>query len=282
MRYYEVNFTIEPSIEAYTDVFSASLAEIGFETFVPNENGLQAYIQQSIFDEDKLRQTIGEFPFAEVLIKYDVAEAEYEDWNAVWEEEGFHPIIIDDNIVIHDVKHSDVPNLPYDITISPKLAFGTGSHQTTRMIMRELSKLDLTGHKVIDAGTGTGILSIMCIKRGASEVFAYDIDEWSVENTKDNLLLNGIHNTVRVELGDATVLDKTNNTDLIIANINRNILLNDLKTFCSKLNKKGLLLISGFYSEDSPLLIEAAKKEGLMLNKIESEDNWCMLLLEKQ
>ena len=148
--------------------------------------------------------------------------------------------------------------------------------------MRELSKLDLTGHKVIDAGTGTGILSIMCIKRGASEVFAYDIDEWSVENTKDNLLLNGIHNTVRVELGDATVLDKTNNTDLIIANINRNILLNDLKTFCSKLNKKGLLLISGFYSEDSPLLIEAAKKEGLMLNKIESEDNWCMLLLEKQ
>jgi len=282
MRYYEVNFTIEPSIEAYTDVFSASLAEIGFETFVPNENGLQAYIQQSIFDEDKLRQTIGEFPFAEVLIKYDVAEAEYEDWNAVWEEEGFHPIIIDDNIVIHDVKHSDVPNLPYDITISPKLAFGTGSHQTTRMIMRELSKLDLTGHKVIDAGTGTGILSIMCIKRGASEVFAYDIDEWSVENTKDNLLLNGIHNTVRVELGDATVLDKTNNTDLIIANINRNILLNDLKTFCSKLNKKGLLLISGFYTEDSPLLIEAAKKEGLMLNKIESEDNWCMLLLEKQ
>lgn len=282
MRYYEVNFTIEPSIEAYTDVFSASLAEIGFETFVPNENGLQAYIQQSIFNEDKLRQTIGEFPFAEVLIKYDVAEAEYEDWNAVWEEEGFHPIIIDDNIVIHDVKHSDVPNLPYDITISPKLAFGTGSHQTTRMIMRELSKLDLTGHKVIDAGTGTGILSIMCIKRGASEVFAYDIDEWSVENTKDNLLLNGIHNTVRVELGDATVLDKTNNTDLIIANINRNILLNDLKTFCSKLNKKGLLLISGFYSEDSPLLIEAAKKEGLMLNKIESEDNWCMLLLEKQ
>jgi ribosomal protein L11 methyltransferase len=282
MRYYEVNFTIEPSIEAYTDVFSASLAEIGFETFVPNENGLQAYIQQSIFDEDKLRQTIGEFPFAEVLIKYDVAEAEYEDWNAVWEEEGFHPIIIDDNIVIHDVKHSDVPNLPYDITISPKLAFGTGSHQTTRMIMRELSKLDLTGHKVIDAGTGTGILSIMCIKRGASEVFAYDIDEWSVENTKDNLLLNGIHNTVRLELGDATVLDKTNNTDLIIANINRNILLNDLKTFCSKLNKKGLLLISGFYTEDSPLLIETAKKEGLMLNKIESEDNWCMLLLEKQ
>lgn len=281
MRYYEVNFTIEPYIEAYNDIFSALLAEIGFETFVPTEDGLQAYIQQPIFEEDKLKQTIGEFPFAEVLIKYDVAEAEYEDWNAVWEEEGFYPIIIDDNIVIHDVKHSDVPNMPYDIIISPKLAFGTGSHQTTRMIMRQLLNLNLTGKKVIDAGTGTGILSIMCIKRGASEVFAYDIDEWSIENTKDNLLLNGIHNTVRVELGDSTVLDKTNHADLIIANINRNILMNDLKTFCSKLNKKGLLLISGFYTEDSSILIEAAKKEGLILSKTDSEDNWCMLLLEK-
>lgn len=282
MRYYEVNFTIEPYLEAYADVFSTSLAEIGFETFVPTENGLQAYIQQPIFEEDKLKKTIGDFPIPEVRIKYDVAEAEYEDWNAVWEEDGFHPIIIDDNIVIHDVKHADVPKLPYDIIISPKLAFGTGTHQTTRMIMRELSKLEITGQKVIDAGTGTGILSIMCIKRGASEVFAYDIDEWSVENTKDNLLLNGIHNTVRVELGDATVLDKTNNADLIVANINRNILLNDLELFCSKLNKKGLLLISGFYIEDSFLLIEAAKTEGLILNKRESENNWCMLLLEKQ
>jgi ribosomal protein L11 methyltransferase len=282
MRYYEVNIIIEPYLEAYADAFSSSLAEIGFESFVSTDKGLTAYIQQDLYSEEIMNQTIEDFPIQGVQIRYEALEAEYTDWNAVWEEEGFHPIIIDDNIVIHDVKHTDVPNLPYDIVISPKLAFGTGSHQTTRMIMRELSKLDLNGMRVIDAGTGTGILSIMCIKRGTSEVFAYDIDEWSVENTKDNLLLNGIQNKVHVELGDASVLDKTNNADLIIANINRNILLNDLPSFCSKLNNKGLILISGFYTEDAPLLIEAANNQGLILKKEESDDNWCMLLLEKQ
>lgn len=282
MRYYEVNIIIEPYLEAYADAFSSSLAEIGFESFVSTDKGLTAYIQQDLYSEEIMNQTIEDFPIQGVQIRYEALEAEYTDWNAVWEEEGFHPIIIDDNIVIHDVKHTDVPNLPYDIVISPKLAFGTGSHQTTRMIMRELSKLDLNGMRVIDAGTGTGILSIMCIKRGTSEVFSYDIDEWSVENTKDNLLLNGIQNKVHVELGDASVLDKTNNADLIIANINRNILLNDLPSFCSKLNNKGLILISGFYTEDAPLLIEAANNQGLILKKEESDDNWCMLLLEKQ
>ena len=282
MKYKEVIFNIQPYAEAYSDILSAILAEIGFESFIPSDNGLTAYIQKDQADIEKLGKTINEFPIQGVYINYEILDAEYKDWNEVWEEEGFHPIIIDDRIVIHDVKHSDVPNLPYDIVISPKLAFGTGSHQTTRMILRELSKHDLTGWNVIDAGTGTGILSIMCIKKGASEVFAYDIDEWSVENTKDNLLLNGIHNEVRVVLGDATVLDKTNHADMVIANINRNILLNDLHSFCSKLGKKGLLLISGFYTEDSPILIEAASKEGLILTKKDVDENWCMLLLEKQ
>ena len=282
MKYYEVNFTLEPYMEAYADAFTASLAEIGFETFVPSGNGLQAYIQQTVFEEEELNKAIAEFPISDVRIRYEVAEAEYEDWNAIWEEEGFHPIVMDDTIVIHDVKHSDVPDLPYDITISPKLAFGTGSHQTTRMILRELAKLELIGKKVIDAGTGTGILSIMCIKRGASEVFAYDIDEWSVENTKDNLLLNGIHNQVRVELGDASMLNRTGNADLLIANINRNILLKDLKLFSEKLLTKGMLLLSGFYEEDEPLLQEAAQKEGLTMMKKEVEEGWCMLLLIKQ
>ena len=282
MKYYEVNFTIEPYTEAYSDVFSASLAEIGFETFVPTDNGLQAYIQQSVFEKENLKQIIGNYPFPEIKIKYEIVEAEYEDWNAVWEEEGFYPIIIDDTIVIHDVKHTDVPILPYDIIISPKLAFGTGSHQTTRMILRELVTLNLTGKKAIDAGTGTGILSIMCIKRGATSVFAYDIDEWSVENTRDNILLNGVQNQITVEEGDSTVLKKTGNADLLIANINRNILLNDLHAFSSKLSSKGQLLLSGFYTEDVPILLETAQKENFKLIKKESDENWCLLLLEKQ
>lgn len=282
MKYKEVIFNIQPYAEAYSDILSAILAEIGFESFIPSENGLTAYIQKDQADIEKLGKTINEFPIQGVYINYEILDAEYKDWNEVWEEEGFHPIIIDDRIVIHDVKHSDVPNLPYDIVISPKLAFGTGSHQTTRLILRELLRLDLKGKKVIDAGTGTGILSIMCVKRGAAEVFAYDIDEWSVENTKDNLLLNAIHKEVRVELGDSSVLDKTNNADLIIANINRNILLNDIESFGLKLDVKGLLLISGFYTEDAPLLIEAAQKQRLQFVKKECDENWCMLLFEKQ
>ena len=282
MKYKEVIFNIQPYAEAYSDILSAILAEIGFESFIPSENGLTAYIQKDQADIEKLGKTINEFPIQGVYINYEILDAEYKDWNEVWEEEGFHPIIIDDRIVIHDVKHSDVPNLPYDIVISPKLAFGTGSHQTTRLILRELLRLDLKGKKVIDAGTGTGILSIMCIKKGASEVFAYDIDEWSIDNTLDNLLLNAIHNEVRVELGDSSVLDKTNNADLIIANINRNILLNDIESFALKLVAKGLLLISGFYTDDASLLIEAANKHGLQFVKKECDENWCMLLFEKQ
>lgn len=282
MKYKEVIFNIQPYAEAYSDILSAILAEIGFESFIPSENGLTAYIQKDQADIEKLGKTINEFPIQGVYINYEILDAEYKDWNEVWEEEGFHPIIIDDRIVIHDVKHSDVPNLPYDIVISPKLAFGTGSHQTTRLILRELLRLDLKGKKVIDAGTGTGILSIMCIKKGAAEVFAYDIDEWSVENTKDNLLLNAIHNEVRVELGDSSVLDKTDNADLILANINRNILLNDIESFALKLVAKGLLLISGFYTDDASLLIEAANKHGLQFVKKECDENWCMLLFEKQ
>ena len=282
MKYKEVIFNIQPYAEAYSDILSAILAEIGFESFIPSENGLTAYIQKDQADIEKLGKTINEFPIQGVYINYEILDAEYKDWNEVWEEEGFHPIIIDDRIVIHDVKHSDVPNLPYDIVISPKLAFGTGSHQTTRLILRELLRLDLKGKKVIDAGTGTGILSIMCIKKGASEVFAYDIDEWSIDNTKDNLLLNAIHNEVRVELGDSSVLDKTDNADLILANINRNILLNDIESFALKLVAKGLLLISGFYTDDASLLIEAANKHGLQFVKKECDENWCMLLFEKQ
>ena len=281
MKYNEVIFSIKPYLEAYADVLSASLAEIGFETFVPTVSGMTAYVQQDIYDVDKLDSVIKDFPIPGVQLSYNCQEAEYKDWNAVWEEEGFQPVIIDDEIVIHDVKHTDVPALPYDIIISPKLAFGTGTHQTTRMILRRLAAANLSGQYVIDAGTGPGILSIMCVKRGASKVFAYDIDELSVDNTRDNLLLNGIHNEVQVELGDASVLQKADDADLIIANINRNILLNDLEKFAAKLKADGLLLLSGFYKEDAPLLEQVANKLGLRLTEEAAEDNWCMLLLQK-
>lgn len=287
MKYFEVTCKIQPFSEEAADILSANLAEIGFESFSETEDGLVAYIQQSVWDEDKMREAIQNFFLPGVEIHYTKAEAPDEDWNQVWEEEGFQPVCLPlapseggGMIVVHDVKHTDVPPAKYDILITPRLAFGTGSHETTRLILRTLAQLDLEGKYIIDAGTGTGILSIMAVKRGAASVFAYDIDEWSVENTKDNLLLNGIYNNVEVQVGDSSVLEDQEKADLLIANINRNILLQDLPRFALSLKPKSQMILSGFYLEDVQALTEAAEEQGLTLKKTESEQSWAMLLFE--
>ena len=306
MKYFEVKCALQPFSEDAADVLSAMLSEIGFESFSQTEDCLLAYIQQSEWDEDRMQQVVRDFCLPDVSISYVCAEAPDEDWNQVWEEEGFQPIIIptaspfpsrgenggmprwltpplegmgEALIVVHDVKHTDVPPAKYDILITPRLAFGTGSHQTTRLILRTLAHLDLEGKHVIDAGTGTGILAIMSIKRGAASVFAYDIDEWSVENAKDNLLLNRIASPV-VVCGDSSVLEGQPQADLLIANINRNILLADLPRFAKAVKPQGKMILSGFYLSDVPVLKEAAMQQGFSLLKTENEEEWAMLLFE--
>ena len=331
MKYFEVTCEIRPFSQDAADLLSAMLAEIGFESFSQTESGVLAYIQQSVWNEDEMQQVVRNFCLPEVEIRYTKAEAPDEDWNQVWEEEGFQPIIIPAAspvpskggvngkevthvtpplegtgeavmIVVHDVKHTDVPPAQYDILITPRLAFGTGSHETTRLILRTLATLDLEGKHVIDAGTGTGILAIMAIKRGAASVFAYDIDEWSVENTKDNLLLNhiqtlsdsplkgekqkvsplrgGLAGSVAVVCGDSSVLEGQAKADLLIANINRNILLQDLPRFAASVKKGGQMILSGFYRQDIQPLAEAASQLGFSLLKTENEGDWAMLLFE--
>lgn len=280
MKYFEVTCKLQPFSQDAADILSAMLAEIGFESFSVEEDGLQAYIQQSVWDEDRMQEVVQDFCLPEVSISFSLAEAPDEDWNQVWEEEGFQSVQVSDEIVVHDVKHTDVPQVKYDILITPRLAFGTGSHETTRLILRTLAQLDLEGKHIIDAGTGTGILAIMAVKRGAASVFAYDIDEWSVENTKDNLLLNHIYNNVEVVCGDSSVLEGQPKADLLIANINRNILLQDLPRFASSLKPKGQMILSGFYLDDIQALTEAAERLGFSLLKAESEEEWAMLLFE--
>ena len=310
MKYYEVKCLLQPFSEMAADLLSAELAEIGFESFSQTEDGLLAYILQSEWDENRMQQLVQDFCLPDVSISYVCMEAPDEDWNQVWEEEGFQPIIIEASpagealIVVHDVKHTDVPPAKYDILITPRMAFGTGSHQTTRLILRCLASLDLDGKHVIDAGTGTGILAIMAVKRGAVSVFAYDIDEWSVENTKDNLLLNHIASPVPskggvnlseaspftpplegmgeavVVCGDSSVLSCQPQADLLIANINRNILLADLPRFRKAIKPGGKMILSGFYLSDIPVLREASVQQGLSLLKTESEGEWAMLLFE--
>jgi len=308
MKYFEIKCTLQPFSEVAADVLSAELAGIGFESFSVADDSLLAYIQQSEWNETRMQEVVQDFCLPDVSISYTCTEAPDEDWNQVWEEEGFQPIYLplgggqEGAIVVHDVKHTDVPPAKYDILITPRLAFGTGSHQTTRLILRTLAHLDLEGKHLIDAGTGTGILSIMGIKRGAASVFAYDIDEWSVENTKDNLLLNHIASPVPsqgggneagrftpplegtgeavVVCGDSSVLEGQPLADLLIANINRNILLQDLPRFAKAIKPQGQMILSGFYLSDIPVLTEAAMQYGFSLLKQESEEEWAMLLFE--
>ena len=308
MRYFEVSCRLRPFSETAADLLSAALAGIGFESFSPAEDGLTAYIRQGAWSEAAMQETIRDFFLPGVGISYVCREAPDEDWNQVWEEEGFQPVIIPDTssgealIVVHDVKHTSVPPAKYDIVITPRMAFGTGSHETTRLILRALAALDLGGRRVIDAGTGTGILAVMAVRRGARSVFAYDIDEWSVENAKDNLLLNGIQTlsdsplkeekqkaspsaggmggAVTVLCGDSSVLEGCEKADLLIANINLGILLQDLPRFASSLKPEGRMILSGFYLADVPALTQATVQQGFSLLKEESEGEWAMLLFE--
>lgn len=297
MKYYEYTFKIEPYSEDVADVLSALLAEQGFETFVTEKDAetqeevLKAYVQQSLCDKDAISQLIEFFPLPDTAISFSIAEPEDKDWNEEWEKEGFEPITIDKDILICDTHHAEQfaeQEFKHRILIHPRQAFGTGSHQTTRMILRQLLELDIKDKKVIDAGCGTGILGLLCLQLQSKFVFAYDIDEWSTRNTADNAELNFPDNEdgvvtgerLQIELGDASCLENEKGYDLVIANINRNILLGDIPRFASALAEKNVkLLLSGFYREDVPSLLECAAQFGLQLEHERHDGDWTMLLL---
>jgi ribosomal protein L11 methyltransferase len=281
MKYFEVIFTILPYSADASDILAAMAGEVGFETFEETETGLKGYIQQSLYDAASLETAIEDFPFENTTISYEVSEAEDRDWNEQWEQEGFEPIIIADNLVIHDGRH--LPDIITDIAIEidAKLAFGTGTHETTRMICSTLLELHPKG-RVLDCGTGTGILSICAIKLGAQEAIGYDIDEWSVDNARHNAVINQVDNRFQSLLGDASILNNVEGTfDLVMANINRNILLNDMTQFVSKMKTDATLILSGFYTNDCPILIEKAHTLGLTLQSQKEDQQWACLVLKR-
>jgi ribosomal protein L11 methyltransferase len=281
MKYFEVIFTISPYSADASDILAAMAGEAGFETFEDTETGLKGYIQQSQYDASSLQTVIEDFPFENTTIRYEVSEAEDRDWNEQWEQEGFEPIIIADNLVIHDGRH--LPNITPEIAIEidAKLAFGTGTHETTRMICSTLLELHPQG-RVLDCGTGTGILSICAIKLGAQEAIGYDIDEWSVDNARHNAVINQVDNRFQSLLGDAAILNKVEGTfDLVMANINRNILLNDMPQFVSKMKTGATLILSGFYTDDCPILIEKAHTLGLSLQTQKEDQQWACLVFKR-
>ena len=273
MKYFEVTFTTSPCNETVNDVVSALAGEIGFESFVEWENGVQAYIQQSLFDEEALKSMIAEFPLPDTTIEYTIVEAEDKDWNEEWEKNFFQPIVIGDRCCIHSTFHKDTPKTEYEILINPQMAFGTGHHETTSSIISELLEADLQGKSVLDMGCGTSILAILASMRGADPITAIDIDDWCVNNSRDNIELNGINN-ITVEWGDANLLKGREPFDVIIANINRNILLADMAQYAACMHTGSELFMSGFYVEDIPVIQEKAESLGMEFIHHREKNNW--------
>ena len=282
MKYFEVEFTINPMSADASDLLADLALDAGFETFEEAENGLKGYVQQSLFDEDALRSCIADFPIEGISIIYNVREAEDRDWNEQWEQEGFEPIIIPP-LAIHDGRHLPEVESEISIEIDAKLAFGTGTHETTRMICKELISTvpELEEVRVLDCGTGTGILSIAALKLGASEAVGYDIDEWSADNARHNAVINRVDERFTSLLGDASVIDTIEGEfDLVLANINRNILLADMPRFVSKMHSGSKLILSGFYTADSPLLIQKAADLGLTFVSQNQDQDWACLVFK--
>ena len=261
------------------DVMAALTAEIGFEAFEDTDDGMAAYCQEPSYDSEALTALVSEFPIEGVSVSYEETDMADQDWNARWEAESYQPIVIDDRCVIRSPRSelSAGATPRYDLLIDVRQAFGTGSHETTRMMVSEILDIEPLGKRVLDCGTGTGILAIAALKAGAESAVAYDIDEWSVENARDNAALNHVDN-IEVLLGDSNVLSHVSGVfDLVMANINRNVLISDLPVLRSVMSPDGELLLSGFLEQDSAMLIASAAVEGLTLRNMRTEGDWCML-----
>lgn len=286
MEYLKIIFTIESTRDDYqtiADLITDFAGEAGCEAFEDVESQVIGYAQPHLLDIGLIEESIKDFPIQDVRINFCTEKTENKNWNEAWENAGFEPIYIEDQCIIYDAKHTDMAPLssiiPLKIGIETKQAFGTGTHETTQMIIAQLLQSDLYGKKVLDCGCGTGILGIVASKLGAEEIIAYDIDEWSTENTIHNARLNGIDN-ITVYQGDATVLDTIEHDfDILLANINRNILLADMQRFCQKMHKDALLVLSGFYAEDIPLLLQKAEELNMYEINRDIRENWACLIL---
>ncbi|MBP1618540.1 MAG: prmA [Bacteroidetes bacterium] len=278
MDYTEVKFVCQPYEEATKDVLAALAAEIGFESFVDAESGVTAYIPSKLFDEAALERLIEEFPLNTEL-SYQFQEIEGQNWNEEWEKNYFQPLIIDDRCIVQSSFHNAPRTFEYNIIIDPKMAFGTGHHQTTELMIRSILQEELSGKSLLDMGCGTAILAILASMRGADPILAIDIDEWAYDNAVENLGLNNIQN-INVLIGGAELL-ANQIFDVILANINRNILLNDISRYVDVLNKGGRLFLSGFYLEDIPAILAECQKQGLAYVSHAEKDNWVAVKFQK-
>lgn len=278
MQYIAVHLIFDTSTEYTADILASMLGEAGFDSFVNTDKGMDAYIPVKLYDLNTLELTLQNFPFPE-NINFSIEELEDKNWNEEWEKYFFEPIIIDNECIIHSSFHKDIPHLKYDITIDPKMAFGTGHHETTSLMIGEILKMELNGKSLLDMGCGTSVLAILAAMRSAAPVTAIDIDDWCVDNSQENIRLNKISG-IEVLLGGAELLEGLH-LDVVLANINRNILLNDMKYYADTLKPGGELYMSGFYTEDVPIIEAKAMELGFRMQYFLQKNNWAVVKMVK-
>ena len=266
--YIEYNFTVAP-LQPASDILIAQLGEIGFDSFVENEEGVQAYILKDLWKEDSVKD-VQILTNENFNISYDFKEIEQQNWNSEWEK-NFEKIVVEDICTVRAPFH-EKPNTEFDIDIEPKMSFGTGHHETTHMMLQHILEHDFKGKSVLDMGSGTGVLAILAAMKNAGSVDAIDIDNWCYLNAVENKERNNC-NQINVFEGDVSLL-KDQKYNIIIANINRNILLADIPSYAKCLTKDGILFLSGFYKEDIPVITEKCNEVGLKFEKNLEKNNW--------
>ena len=263
--------------EEYREILIAELAEIGFDSFLETEDGIDAYAPEADFDREAFDQLIETYRESAGLSLTE-GKMPKVNWNEEWEK-NYDPIEVDNLVYVRASFHEPVTGFRYEIVINPKMSFGTGHHATTFQMLRHQGQLDHQGKRVLDVGSGTGILAIMAHLLGAREVEAFDIDDWCVDNGNENFDLNGL--STRMGLGTIRQVNPQGPFDIVLANINKNVLLDEMVIYSGLLVSKGYLLLSGFYTQDIEDLVDAAQLLGLTLIKSSDKDNWAALILQK-
>jgi ribosomal protein L11 methyltransferase len=277
MEYVEFKASVEP-LEVGRDILIAELSEIGFESFVETEEGVDAYIQLALFDVASIDE-IGLLNNTNFKVSYSTKTIADQNWNAEWEK-NFELLNVEDECIIRAPFHDENDDVEFDIVIDPKMSFGTGHHETTYLMIKRLLSIDMKGKYVMDMGCGTGVLAILAQLKKAHYVEAIDIDEWAYNNTLENIRNNNC-NEIVVEMGGVEKISETK-FDVFIANINRNILLNDMEKYVAAIKSQGSLLLSGFFSSDKDMLLDAASLLGMKMVCSESKNDWTMLHLIKK
>ncbi len=268
MKYSEIRFKINPE-GGEGEMLAALLAEIGYEGLVEENDTLTAYIDEHEYNEGLLKETLVLYG---INLPFEKNTLQEQNWNEVWESQ-FQPVMISNLIYVRAPFHPPRPDLEYELIIEPRMSFGTAHHETTSLMLEYMLEFPLRNRSLLDMGCGTGILAIMAAKLGAAPIVAIDNDDWAVSNAKDNILMNNTP-AINVQKGDAKTLSGLKPFDYILANINRNILLHDMKDYIRVLIPGGILLLSGFYSNDLLVIEQAASQLGLSKLSFKEKNNW--------